>query len=139
MQHVLDALDEHMVLNVLAPSVTSVASVTIAPPAAARRVAARALAVRKTLPPSRRGGLTTTQAHAAGIGSGVQRAVDIAAGRKVDAMRVHRFFQRFRGTVAKARAQGKTVHDSKAIMAWDLWGGDPMRVAVQRAVARVGR
>jgi len=127
MKHILEAVDEQLALNAL---------VTVAPPAAARRVARRALDVRKTLPPSRRGGLTATEAHAQGIGSGVQRAVDIAAGRKVDAMRVHRFFSRFKGTVAKARAQGKTVHDSKAIMAWDLWGGDPMWSAARRAVGR---
>lgn len=124
---VLRAVDEHMALNDL---------VTVVPPAAARRTAARALAVRRDLPPSRRGGLTTTKAHAEGVGSGVQRAVDIAAGRKVDAMRVHRFFSRFKGTVARARAQGKTLRDSKAIMAWDLWGGDSMWSVARRAVGR---
>lgn len=123
MSHVLEAVDEQLALNAL----------TITPPRAAQHVAARALAVRRLLPPSRRGGLSTAQAHEQGIGSGVQRAVDIAAGRRVDAARVRRFFSRFQGTVAKARAQGKTIHDSKAIMAWDLWGGDPMWRAVRLA------
>jgi hypothetical protein len=61
------------------------ADVRVYPPPAARRLADEALKVRSSLPPSRRGGLTTQQAGKLGIGSGVARARDIVAGKSLDA------------------------------------------------------
>ena len=104
------------------------------PPKAAQRIAARALEVRESLPKSRQGGIDKAEAARQGIRSGVEQAKSIAAGSVMDAMPVYRFFSRFASKVAKARAEGKTAETSRAILAWDLWGGDPMRDTVYRIV-----
>lgn len=103
---------------------------------ASRKVAARALERRKNLPKSKRGGLDPMQAHEEGIGSGVLRARDIAAGKRVNAYQVKAFFDRHRGNYLKAKAEGKRWEDSKILQAWDLWGGEPMRKQVEAAVAK---
>ena len=120
-----EALEERILLGALA---------SVSPPAVARRIAARALEVRRELPPSKRGGYSPTKAGKMGIGSGVKRAVDIAAGHKVNAMQVHRFFARWHNKIDSERAAGKTVRTSKTIMAGDLWGGFPMWYAAKRAL-----
>jgi hypothetical protein len=106
----------------------------VTPPKAAQRIAARALAIREALPKSRRGGIDKAEAARQGIRSGVEQAKSIAAGHVMDAMPIYRFFSRFTSKVAAARAEGKTAETSRAILAWDLWGGDPMRDAVYRIV-----
>lgn len=98
--------------------------------------ASAALEIRRKLPPSRRAGLTTQEAGKQDVGSGVARARDIVAGKRIEAYQALRFFQRFRGMVAKARAKGLDARTSKAIQAWMLWGGDPLYRQVQRAVER---
>lgn len=101
-------------------------------PAAARKLAAQALEIRKALPKSKRAGLSKSEARAAGITSGVQQAKRIAEGKKVDPGQVAKFFARFRGTYETAKKAGKTAEQDGGIMlAWDLWGGEPMRRAVQ--------
>jgi hypothetical protein len=112
------------------------AKLYITPSSAARTQAARALEIRRDVVASRRAGLTTQEAGAQGIGSGVARARDIAAGKRVDAYQVLRFFQRFRGLVAEAQAQGLDARSSKAIQAWMLWGGEPLYRQAARAVER---
>ena len=97
----------------------------IKPPAAARLVAREALDARFDLPPSRRGGTAI----------GLARAYSIMRGELQPARRIYSFFTRFRGTFEDAVFQGKTWERSKVIQAWDLWGGEPMREAVERAVA----
>lgn len=106
------------------------------PPKGAQATARRALEIRATLPPSRRGGLEPAQARAMGITSGVSQARKIAAGKRVDVRQVARFFARHRGNYLAAVAAGKTLRTSKAIQAWDLWGGEPMRRFVTREIAR---
>lgn len=108
----------------------------IQPSAAARSVARRALDRRKRLPKSKRGGLTAAQAHEQGIGSGVMRARDIAAGKRVNAYQVKAFFDRHRQNYLNARTQEKRWEDSKAWQAWDLWGGEPLRKQVEAAVKK---
>jgi len=108
----------------------------IYPNEASKKVAKRALERRKKLPKSKRGGLDAMQAHEQGIGSGVMRARDIAAGKRVNAYQVKAFFDRHRGNYVKARADGKKWEDSKALQAWDLWGGEPMRKQVEAAVRK---
>jgi len=104
----------------------------IVPPKGAQRRAARALKIRAELPASRRAGLTPAAAARAGIRSGVTQAKRIAAGQAMDVRPIRRFFSRFAGIVDRARAQGHSAHTSKAILAWDLWGGDEMARAVFR-------
>lgn len=111
----------------------------VSAPPAARRKARSALAVRATLPASRRGGLDAQEARAQGITSGVEQARRIAAGETVDARQVKAFFSRHRGNFEKARARGLTPATSRAMMAWDLWGGEPMRRFVTSVVASQGQ
>lgn len=103
---------------------------------ASRKVAARALECRKELPKSKRGGLDPMQAYEEGVGSGVLRARDIVAGKRVNAYQVKAFFDRHRGNYLKAKAAGKRWEDSKILQAWDLWGGEPMRKQVEAAVRK---
>ena len=98
--------------------------------AAAQRVAKQALERRKRLPKSKRGGLDAREAGEQGIGSGVMRARDIAAGKRVNAYQVKAFFDRHRHNYIKAVAQNKSWDDSKILQAWDLWG--------RRAYAQAG-
>jgi len=100
------------------------------------KVAKLALERRKKLPKSKRGGLDAMEAHEQGIGSGVLRARDIAAGKRINAYQVKAFFDRHRSNFVKAKADGKKWEDSKAWQAWDLWGGEPLRKQVEAAVKK---
>lgn len=106
----------------------------IHPNESAKRIARRALNRRKALPKSKRGGLDALQAGEQGIGSGVMRARDIASGKRVNAYQVKAFFDRHRHNFVKAKSDGKSWGNSKALQAWDLWGGEPLRRQVEKAV-----
>lgn len=106
----------------------------IKPNKASVKVAKQALERRKKLPKSKRGGLSAQEAHDQGIGSGVLRARDIAAGKRINAYQVKAFFDRHRHNFVKAKADGKKWEESKAWQAWDLWGGEPLRKQVEKAV-----
>lgn len=106
----------------------------VTPPKPAQAIARAAMKLRATLPESRRGGLSTSEAHSMGVGSGVKRAQDIAAGKRVDAAQIHAFFSRFKGQIARALAKGLTPANSRALMAADLWGGFPMWHAAKEAL-----
>lgn len=81
---------------------------------------------------SKRGGLDADEARAQGVTSGVLRAESIAKGQWQPAEDVNAFFQRFKGTYQGA--QDKPWDDSKVQQAWDLWGGDAMWRAAQKAL-----
>lgn len=98
----------------------------VKPPRAAQKLALRALRIRERLPPSKRGGLSEKEAEKLGIGSGVAMAKSIAAGEMQRAGKLRSFFSRFRNHVQVARDKGLSLEESKALQAWDLWGGDPM-------------
>jgi hypothetical protein len=102
-------------------------------PKAAQVVAARALARQEGLPKSKRGGLSRSAAGKQGITSGRERAASIARGELQPAEDLRDFFNRFRSTFE--RSADKAWEDSKIQQAWDLWGGEPAREAVQRKLA----
>lgn len=110
------------------------------PPVKGRRIAAEALAVRASLPRSKRGGLSTKEAGAAGVGSGVARARDIISGKRIDARQVARFYDRFGPRIREAKRAGLTMRDSKVLQADGLWGGEATEKAARAAleVARRG-
>jgi uncharacterized protein YegJ (DUF2314 family) len=110
-------------------------AVYIEPNKTAQRNARRGLDARASAQKSKRGGLTTREAGRAGIGSGVARARDIVAGRRVDAKRVASFFARHRANYEAAKAKGLQPEDSPAIQAWLLWGGDALDRQAARALA----
>lgn len=87
------------------------------PTAAMRSNARRGLELRKKYG---RGGLTNKQASAQGIGSGVQRARDIANGKSLSlstVKRMHAFFSRHRKNKDTPPDKGNGK------IAWLLWGG----------------
>lgn len=95
------------------------------PPPAVAAAAARGLELRAKASPSNRGGLTTSQAADEGVGSGVQRAVDLKNRRPLSLdtiKRMHAFFSRHEKN--KAVDPGKTPAQDKGHQAWLLWGGD---------------
>lgn len=108
----------------------------IKPNEAAISAAKRGLAARKRAPKSKRGGLDPQQAHAEGVGSGVARARDIAAGKRVNAYQVKAFFDRHRGNYIDAKLKKLKPEESKAIQAWLLWGGEPLRRQAEAVVRK---
>lgn len=86
------------------------------------------------------GGLTTREAGKQGIGSGVQRAVQIKYRRKVSPETVRRmasFFSRHEKN--KSVAPGKQPWEDKGHVAWLLWGGDPGRTWAEKIVRQMNR
>jgi len=108
------------------------------PPAASKRIAAEALAVRASLPKSKRGGLTTQEAGKQGVGSGVARARDIIAGKSLDARQVKRFYDRFGPRIEAAKKAGKTMATSMVLQDDGLWGGEPAKKAAIAAIRKAG-
>jgi len=91
------------------------------PPKGVRSVAERGLKNRKKYG---RGGLSNKQASEQGIGSGVQRAVNLKNGSKVSPKTIRRmksFFARHEQNKNSKKPDG-TPGAGK--IAWDLWGGD---------------
>ena len=89
-------------------------------PQAVRNAAKRGLELRRE---NKRGGLSNEQASNLGIGSGVQRAVNLSEG-KVSLQTLKRmksFFARHRVYKEKGYHKDKT---SASYISWMLWGGD---------------
>lgn len=96
------------------------------PPAAVQSAARRGLELRRKW---KRGGLSNAEASSQGIGSGVQRASNLANGTSLSletVKRMHAFFSRHQGN----RGAGKKEPDggpTAGYIAWLLWGGDAGR------------
>jgi len=89
--------------------------VTVTLPKRARETAALALRVRRALP----------RGQQAGTRVGVARALRIARGEPVDESAVFSYLSRAEPGAKTARARGLTARSSKAIQAFELWGGAP--------------
>ena len=86
------------------------------PPDYVRKAAQRALDVRETLAPSNR----------AGTSVGLARARDLARGANVSRQTINRmisYLSRTEKVYKEAKAKGRTIQDSKQILATYLWGG----------------
>ncbi len=86
------------------------------PPDYVQKAAQRALDVRETLAPSNR----------AGTSVGLARARDLARGANVSNETVNRmisYLSRTEKAYKEAKAKGRTIQDSKQILATYLWGG----------------
>lgn len=93
----------------------------LTPPQGVRDAARRGLELRRE---HGRGGLSTKQAKQQGIGSGVQRAVNLANGNTMSPRTVRRmasFFARHRVYKEQGHHEDKT---SAAYISWLMWGGD---------------
>jgi GNAT superfamily N-acetyltransferase len=108
----------------------------IKPNKAAVKAAKRGLEAREKAPKSKKGGLDAMQAKAEGVGSGVLRARDIVAGKRVNAYQVKAFFDRHRGNYLKAKDKRLKPEESRAIQAWLIWGGDPLYKQATAAVEK---
>lgn len=108
----------------------------IKPNKSAQKAAKRGLEARAKAPKSKKGGLDAMQAYEMGVGSGVLRARDIVAGKRVNAYQVNAFFNRHRHNYINAKLKGLKPEKSRAIQSWLLWGGEPLRKQVARAVEK---
>ena len=107
------------------------------PPIAVQNAAKRGLRLRRKAKKSNRGGLTSRQAGKQGIGSGVQRAANLASGGNVSlrtVKRMHAFFSRHKKN--SKIDPGKTADTDRGFQAWLLWGGDPGAAWAKRIVER---
>jgi hypothetical protein len=96
------------------------------PSEAVANAAARGLELRKKN--KGKGGLSTQQAGAQGIGSGVARAVSLKNRQTLSPSTVRRmksFFDRHEKN--KGASDGKPLTQDKGYIAWLIWGGDPGR------------
>lgn len=96
------------------------------PPKSVADAAVRGLEMRKKN--KGRGGLSVQQAHKAGIGSGVARAVSLKNRKTLSPSTVRRmkaFFDRHEKN--KKVDPGKKPWQDRGKISWDLWGGDPGR------------
>ena len=104
------------------------------PPQAVRNNAKRGLELRRK---HGRGGLDTKQASEQGIGSGVQRASDLASGDSVSLRtikRMHAFFSRHEKNKDSREPDGSP---GAGMIAWLLWGGDAGRQWAAGVVSRM--
>lgn len=100
---------------------------------AMKAAARRGLELRKKA--GGKGGLSTKQASAQGVGSGVQRASNIISGRLSPESwrRMHAFFSRHQKNVGLDA--GKAPSEDKGYIAGQLWGG-PAGAARARKIVR---
>jgi len=97
------------------------------PPESVRREAKKGLEARRKASKSNKGGLSVQQANNEGVGSGVQRAVNLVNSDRISLdtiKKMRSFFARHRNNYEKAKSKGLKPEESKAIQAWLLWGGD---------------
>lgn len=95
------------------------------PPKSVQDAAKRGLELRQSASKSSKGGLDVKEASKEGIGSGVQRAVNLKNGDKISPKVIKQmksFFSRHEKN--KSIDKGKTAKTDKGYQAWQLWGGD---------------
>lgn len=109
---------------------------TFTPPEGVRSAAARGLALREKW---KRGGLSNTQASAQGIGSGVQRAVNLKNGDAISIQTVRRMAAFFSRHEKNYRPDEKEADGgpTPGTIAWLLWGGNAGKAWASGIVARV--
>ena len=94
------------------------------PPQGVRNAAERGLKNRKKYG---RGGLSNKQASEQGIGSGVQRAVNLKNGNKVSSSTIKRMNSFFARHEKNKNSRTPNGEPGAGKIAWDLWGGDAGR------------
>jgi tRNA nucleotidyltransferase/poly(A) polymerase len=105
------------------------------PPQGVADAAAKGLELRRKASPSNRGGFTPAQAAEEGIGSGVQRAVNLknrdTVSPKVIKQMVAFFARHEKNKDVPADKKGEPWN-AKGHVAWLLWGGDPGRTWAEK-------
>lgn len=110
------------------------------PPQGVADAAAKGLEMRQKASPSNKGGLTSEEAGKQGIGSGVQRAVnlknrDTVSPKVIKQMRG--FLSRSEGYSEIADDNKSTPWNDKGYVAWLLWGGDPAKSWVDKIIGQM--
>jgi hypothetical protein len=98
------------------------------PPKSVADAASKGLEYREKASPSNKGGLTPAEASKQGIGSGVQRAVNLKNRDNIspDVIRqMVAFFSRHEKNKSIAPENKSTPWNDKGHVAWMIWGGDP--------------
>ena len=112
--------------------------INFVPPKSVSKAAERGLELRKSATKSSKGGLTNKQASKEGIGSGVQRAVNLKNGDTISPKVIKQmkaFFDRHEKN--KQIDKGKTAQTDKGYIAWQLWGGDPGKTWANKVVKQM--
>ena len=105
------------------------------PPQGVAEAAAKGLELRQKASPSNRGGLTPAQASKEGIGSGVQRAVNLKNRDTVSPDVIKQmvgFFARHEKNKDVPADKKGEPWNAKGYVAWLLWGGDPGRTWAEK-------
>lgn len=111
-------------------------TIDLTPPESVQQAAARGLELRRRLG---RGGLSTQEAGAQGIGSGVARAVSLSKGQAQAPDTVRRmkaYFSRH-ASDKQGKDWSNEERPSNGKIAWLLWGGDPGETWANQMVARL--
>lgn len=114
--------------NVRAAVADKYKDIDFKPPSSVAKAAEKGLEYRREASPSNRGGLTTEEAGEQGIGSGVQRAVNLKNRDTVTPETIGKmvgFFARHEKNKSIAEKNKTTPWNDKGYVAWLLWGGDP--------------
>lgn len=110
------------------------------PPKAVAEAAAKGLEYRKKANPSDKGGLTPAEAAKEGIGSGVQRAVNLKNRDNLSPetiKQMNRFFSRHEKNKSIAPEFKDEPWKDKGYVSWLLWGGDPGKTWVEKVLGQM--
>lgn len=110
------------------------------PPKGVASAAAKGLELRQKASPSNKGGLTPAEASKEGIGSGVQRAVNLKNRDPVSP----KVIKQIRGFLSRSEKSSEisaenrgTPWNDKGYVAWLLWGGDPAKAWVAKIIKQM--
>lgn len=112
------------------------------PPEAVANAAARGLEYRQKASPSNRGGLTPAEAAKEGIGSGVQRAVNLKNRDTVSPETIKKmvgFFSRHEKNKSVAAEHKNEPWNDKGYVSWLLWGGGPGKSWSEKIMQQMAR
>ena len=110
------------------------------PPEGVANAAAKGLELRQKASPSNRGGLTSEEAGKQGIGSGVQRAVNLKNRDTIspEVIKQMRGFLSRSEKSSEISAENKgTPWNDKGYVAWLLWGGDPAKAWTDKIIGQM--
>ena len=110
------------------------------PPEGVASAAAKGLELRQKASPSNKGGLTPAEASKEGIGSGVQRAVNLKNRDPVSP----KVIKQIRGFLSRSEKSSEisaenrgTPWNDKGYVAWLLWGGDPAKAWTDKIIKQM--
>lgn len=114
----------------------------LVPPTSVAEAARKGLEYRQKARSSNKGGLTPAEASKAGIGSGVQRAVNLKNRDKLSPETVRRmksFFDRHEKNKTVDPEHRNEPWNDKGYVSWLLWGGDAGRTWANKVVDQLSK